>query len=365
LFGIFGNAQPLERARAAELSNDEALALLPVAQQAYAQDVLNRYCVAFNVCFVEVEYLYECQANPFVREVERATGPTKVVDLTGTKTGADRDQMSGSTPVAFSLPSQVQGETDAQGLCTIRLLELLQTTHNELLAALLKSKNAPPPTDKAVAANKQTDTHSSDGKPNSYRLHWARAPGVAEPDPGSDHDDGMEHEAEEREAEEHEAEEPLAEIPPVSYLTDRRVLQRQLIQYDPQHDLVPLLSTFSVQSFASGQGAFLEYDLPRLEEALSSQLLGQGASPLAISIRHFHYMGEAHAVGLLGALSASVPQSALPVSVLDQVWVEISTRHRLTRLLTLLETIVRFVGNVGSRCVLPNLRYHSHSHLTY
>ena len=45
-------------------------------------------------------------------------------------------------------------------------------------------------------------------------------------------------------------------------------------------------------------------------------------------------------VGLLGALGATVPQRALPLSVLDTVWREVSTAHRLARLLALLGACV-------------------------
>jgi hypothetical protein len=362
LFDIFGSSRPLERAQAAELTNDQAVALLPAARQAYAQVVLDRYCVAFNACFVEVEFLYECQANPFVRELEGCGAndkTAKIVDLTGTKTGGEKAQMSGTTPVAFSLPSQVQGETDAQGLCTIRLLELLQTTHNELLTALVKSKNTPPPSESDIerVRTEQQELQQRVQRRTQGARHWARAPGIdapaaaADPDPNDGEEEGGDQDGEEALEEggdDHEGRDALPEVPPVSHLTDRRVVQRQLIRYDPHKDLLPLLSAFSVQSLAPGQGASLEYNLRRLQEALSAQLLGQGASPLAISIRHFHYHGEAHAVGLLGALAASIPQAALPVSVLDQIWSEVSTKHRLTRLLALLETVVRFVGSVGS-----------------
>ena len=44
--------------------------------------------------------------------------------------------MAATTPISFSLPSQLQGETDAAGLCTIQLLRMIQTVHNTMLATL-------------------------------------------------------------------------------------------------------------------------------------------------------------------------------------------------------------------------------------
>ena len=154
------------------------------------------------------------------------------------------------------------------------------------------------------------------------------------------------------EAEEAE-QEAVAEVPSVSCLTDMRAVRRQLISYDATEDLLPMLSAFSVQSIGAGQGASLEYDMGRLETALSALLLGRGAAPLTLAIRHFHYHGELQGVGLLGALGATVPQRALPLSVLDTVWGEVSTAHRLARLLALLETHQRADGSVR---VPPPLR---------
>jgi hypothetical protein len=133
LFGVFA-ARPLSREEASELSNDAVVDMLPELRRAAGKATLSHFIVAFNEAFPHVRYLYECQENPFVRD---SGDGTVVVDLTGTKSGRGLDSiMSASTPVAFSLPNQVQGATDAQGLCTIRLLELLQTTHNDLLQGL-------------------------------------------------------------------------------------------------------------------------------------------------------------------------------------------------------------------------------------
>eukprot|EP01052_Picozoa_sp_SAG31_P066636 SAG31_NODE_25431_length_461_cov_1.422652_1_plen_97_part_01 len=52
--------------------------------------------------------------------------------------------MSRHTPLAFSLPSQQAGETDATGLCTIRLLEEMQNTHNSIIERLRKHDQTRP-----------------------------------------------------------------------------------------------------------------------------------------------------------------------------------------------------------------------------
>ena len=89
------------------------------------QRLLAAYCTAFNASFHLVEYLYECNPNPFLTD-------EGVVDLTGSKgkSGASLAEvgMNVNTTINFSLPSASHGETDATGLCTIKLLSSLEVT---------------------------------------------------------------------------------------------------------------------------------------------------------------------------------------------------------------------------------------------
>ncbi len=80
---------------------------------------MESFCVAFNNSFHLVGFLYECNPNPFI------TNDGKV-DLTGGKRGGDDVCMNENSTLNFSLPSSSHGETDAAGLCTIRLLMTLQ-----------------------------------------------------------------------------------------------------------------------------------------------------------------------------------------------------------------------------------------------
>jgi hypothetical protein len=80
---------------------------------------MQAFCKAFNESFHLVGFLYECNANPFVTSDGR-------VDLSGGKRGGDDVSMNENSTLNFSLPSSSHGETDATGLCTIRLLTTLQ-----------------------------------------------------------------------------------------------------------------------------------------------------------------------------------------------------------------------------------------------
>lgn len=83
------------------------------------QRLLANYCSAFNASFPLVAFLYECNPNPFLTDDGQ-------VDLSGGKRGGDDVCMGPHTTVNFSLPTAFHGETEAAGLCSIRLLTTLQ-----------------------------------------------------------------------------------------------------------------------------------------------------------------------------------------------------------------------------------------------
>ncbi len=91
----------------------------PESRKEQGRILMKAFCVAFNSSFHLVGFLYECNSNPFI------TNDGKV-DLTGGKRGGDDVCMNENSTLNFSLPSSSHGETDAAGLCTIRLLTTLQ-----------------------------------------------------------------------------------------------------------------------------------------------------------------------------------------------------------------------------------------------
>lgn len=111
--------------QAASIKNIDVIhSLSDSTKQAEGHRILTAYCTAFNASFHLVEYLYECNPNPFLTE-------EKTVDLTGSggKSISKRVEdvgMTAQTTINFSLPSASHGETDATGLCTIKLLSSLE-----------------------------------------------------------------------------------------------------------------------------------------------------------------------------------------------------------------------------------------------
>ena len=102
--------------------------LIPPHRRRHAKRTFRRFATAFNASLGRVEYLYQCQENPFV-------DPDGNVDLSGAKGGGNggNSVMDLETPISFSLPSMLFGENDAPGLCCLQILNFLADAHNKLL----------------------------------------------------------------------------------------------------------------------------------------------------------------------------------------------------------------------------------------
>ena len=101
--------------------------------------ILEKYCIAFNSSFSLVKFLYECNPNPFLSKDGTAVDLTGAAGLTNNSSSEQcaMDEscrlMNENTSIKFSLPSVQQGETEATGLCTIRLLNHLQVCSQRLI----------------------------------------------------------------------------------------------------------------------------------------------------------------------------------------------------------------------------------------
>jgi len=185
---------------------------------------------------------------------------------------------------------------DSMGLCTIKLLELMQTAQGQVLDSLTRSRS-----------NKNLHVAPEDTTPNMF----------------------------------------TEEIPAISYLTNPRVIRQQLIVYNRQVDLLPLLNFYAEQALEYCSGDRLDYDFKKIEEALARSLL-DGKIPVKFQVRHFQFRGDVKASGHLSDLHMSIPQRPLPPSVLENIWQEVDTRDRLLNLLRQVEMCISFLGSIAS-----------------
>jgi hypothetical protein len=297
LFEIFPPGV-LTRDEAASITNREAIEKLPAHRRADANRVLDRYCIAFNTALPLVDRIFECEPNPFI------TGEGGVVDLSGAKR-PDGTKMSAGVSINFSLPSMVQGANDSMGLCTIKLLQLMQNSQGEVLESLFT-----PPARKPA---------------RSGILPVAAAAAA-------------------------DTSEQLKQIPGLSYLTAPLILQQQLIVYDREEHLHPLLRNFAVQGLKYGDGANLEYDFLGIQQSLANMLLS-GKTPVKLQVSHYQYRGDVKNQGHLSGLNQRIAQESLPPSILDMIWTEIDTSDRLTKLMAQLEMVISFLVSISIRSV--------------
>eukprot|EP01012_Entosiphon_sulcatum_P048333 TRINITY_DN6681_c0_g4_i1.p1 TRINITY_DN6681_c0_g4~~TRINITY_DN6681_c0_g4_i1.p1 ORF type:complete len:5149 (+),score=717.09 TRINITY_DN6681_c0_g4_i1:781-15447(+) len=139
-------------------------------------------------------------------------------------------------------------------------------------------------------------------------------------------------------------------LPIVSYRTNAVALERQLIKFDLETDLLSLLHLYAVESLAYGEGWDLSFDLHSLEAHLT-RIIFAGKNPLNLQIRHFQYAGDLQRTGRLATLRARIPQSDLPDSLKMVLSSEVDTAHRCSRLATVVQDCISFVTDVGGGSV--------------
>lgn len=303
LFQVFPHSS-ISREQAQNITNLQTIERLPGHQQAGAERVLRRFCKSFNQAFPLVQFLYECQENPFLSR------DRKVVDLTGQQRESSAalvdGRMSFATPISFSLPSVVQGETDAQGICTIQLLNILHNAFCEILNTLQQPKSS-------HAVPSLPKVQSRDGPAVAINPERVVTPSKA---------------------------------PSISYMTPTFVIQQHLIYYDRKKTLMPLLFVHSRKAESITDGS-LHFDHAAIEEDLQNALLS-GKSTFNLRIIHFQYSGDAQKRGRLTSLRSTITQDALSSSVTLILLQEIDTQSRVAKLMQLLEVCVHFLVSTAS-----------------
>lgn len=92
----------------------------------------------------------------------------------------------------------------------------------------------------------------------------------------------------------------------------------------------------------------LGFDLKSIESDLRDCLL-PSAQPFAVAVIEFTFKGELSRTGAMSILGQKIPQVELPPSILDQIWNEVDTVHRLALLTTQLEDSVAFISSSTGR----------------
>lgn len=261
------------------------------------KNILSRFSDIFNEILPTIELLFECDENPFI--------------LNGKANVGDGKGMNENTSIAFSLPSMVTGTDKGDfinGMCTIRILEILIDSQNEVLEAIA-------------------------GSGQKRKGGFKRYPGGAAV-------------ANNPVAAEQPRETP--KVPAVSYRTPSSILENQLLVYNRERDFLPLLRMFSEQSLKYNEGGDLSYNLDMIESALANGLLS-GKRQINLCISHFQYSGDVKRMGQLSLLESKLPQEKqLPNSFKESVLAEIDTQNQTMRLLQILEVCIQFIVSIGS-----------------
>lgn len=224
----------LTREQAGGITNRALLDKLPLEQRAEATALFERFAAIFNRTMPMLHpNLFECTPNPFLTKDRR-------VDLTGT--GTEDCPMSLDVSVAFGLPARQRGETDARTICTLQMVDLLATAHNDLLVALTAAFDkdvAEANGEKQASGEAEVWPRVEEQEDEEAAAEWRRDIGSGQLPPLQVQDVLAMTMPTTR---------PLLEgLPPVTMKMDAAQLRSQLIVYD-RSMLLPLITAFSDQN---------------------------------------------------------------------------------------------------------------------
>ena len=284
LFSIFP-ANSITRQQASDITNEEAILKLAIENQENAFEIFSKFAFAFNSSFNLVENLFECQKNPFISLDYK-------VDLSGTK--KENREMSLTIPIIFSLPTVVQSDFDLRGLCTIKLLNVLQATHSSILEKFLA----------------QIGVHKNNNNNNNNNMIG------------------------------------VDEVVPITIHTSRLVLESHLIAYDRKTHLLPLINKYQVQSLNYGEGKSIIFQYDLIENEIKEKYL-VGKKQITMVIQPFFFKGDFIQRSPLSALCKKIPQVTLSQKLKEQICTELDTIERVNNLLNLLELITNFLISIS------------------
>ena len=112
LFSVFPNGK-LTRLQAESIRNVDVIQMLPLEKKEDAAIILSNYISDFNKVFPYLEYLFECQENPYKNSLV----------------------MGEETKIVFSLPSKpaFSGAAATEGIVTVAIAEMLSQKQNVVM----------------------------------------------------------------------------------------------------------------------------------------------------------------------------------------------------------------------------------------
>lgn len=274
--------------------------------------LMESFCTAFNNSFHLVQFLYECNPNPFI------TSDGKV-DLSGGQRGGDDVCMNENSTVNFSLPSSSHGETDATGLCTIKLLMALQDCHNRIVNALNEL-----PENENRENNRVLEDDEEDEEERYMMQQVVRPanqpivrPGVTPALRAQRNQQGEANTPQNNNNNQNNTPKintPTMKIPVTSLRTPKAIISQRLLVYDREKILMPIVAAAMEQTTGRIEGFLFHQINHDLRETLLAT-----CSPLALHIFQFQYSGEIRKSGGLRGLGSKTKQIPLSVSILNEV----------------------------------------------
>jgi hypothetical protein len=124
------------------------------------------------------------------------------------------------------------------------------------------------------------------------------------------------------------------------------VTKSQLIAYDVERDLMPLVYAHCDYSLAVGEGTKIAYNLPALERQIVDRFL-VGRPLIDMQVYRLAYRKDVHTVALFERTRQRVPQESLSAPVQRQIVSELIHLTDLYSVLSVLDIVIGFLSSSG------------------
>eukprot|EP00118_Oscarella_pearsei_P021368 m.239300 g.239300 ORF g.239300 m.239300 type:complete len:5831 (+) comp40181_c2_seq5:266-17758(+) len=124
------------------------------------------------------------------------------------------------------------------------------------------------------------------------------------------------------------------------------VTQAQLIYYDVDRDLLPLVLAHCRYSLEVGKGTDITYDFAALERQLVDRFLS-GKPQIRFEAKEFSFSGGAHTTVLFARVKEKIRQEKLTAAVSNQIISELPDLREVYSVLSVVDVVIGFIVSTG------------------
>ncbi|XP_070580814.1 E3 ubiquitin-protein ligase rnf213-alpha-like isoform X2 [Ptychodera flava] len=129
-----------------------------------------------------------------------------------------------------------------------------------------------------------------------------------------------------------------------------------LIAYDPEKDLLPMVLSHCNYSLEVGRGTLVEYDLPSLERQLEERFI-RGKAKILRKIEQLVFRQDSRDAAVFESLKSKIPQEPLSKAIQHQILSELRSLPEVSDSLACLDIAIGFLASSGGKPDMHVIKY--------